>query len=99
MSTYSSDITPVNYVLMFFISAFLFLVIMAVQYVLEVLNSYFDSLNFQEFIDLCSVGNMSVLLMDQHYHGYYIHGKAPWGRSDLTMSELKELLDSEGKGE
>lgn len=49
---------------MFFISAFLFLVIMAVQYVLEILNSYFDSLKFQEFIDLCSVGNMSVLLMD-----------------------------------
>jgi hypothetical protein len=64
MSTNSSSITPLNYVLMFFISAFLFIAIMAVQYLLEMLNSYFNSLAFQEFIDLCSVSNLSVLLMD-----------------------------------
>ena len=99
MSTSSSSLTPINYVLKFFISAFIFLCIMAVQYILEIVNSYTNSLKFQEFIDLCSVSNISVLLMDQYFHGYYIHGKAPWGRSDLTMRELKELLDSESKGE
>ena len=68
---------------------------MAVQYILEGFNSYFNSLKFQEFMDLCSVSNVSLLIMDQNYHGYYLHGKAPWGRSDLTLSELKEKIDSE----
>ena len=49
-------------------------------------------------MDLCSVSNISILIMDQHYHGYYIHGKAPWGRSDLMLSELKKQLDMEGEG-
>jgi meckelin len=85
-------------VLKFFLSAFIFLCILAVQYFLEILNSYANSLKFQEFVDLCSVSNISVLIMDQHFHGFYIHGKAPWGRSDLTMSELKAELDAEGDG-
>ena len=37
--------------------------------------------------------------MDQYLHGYYIHGKAPWGRSDLMMTDLKMNLDSEALGE
>ena len=99
MITTASELAPTNYVLKFFLSAFLFLCIMAAQYLLEALNSYFNSLKFQEFMDLCSVSNISLLIMDQYYHGYYIHGKAPWGRSDLVMSELKEKLDSEALGE
>lgn len=65
----------------------------------EAVVSYLSSLKFQEFTDLCSVSNISVLIMDQYFHGYYIHGKAPWGKSDLVMGELKEQLDSEGMGE
>lgn len=99
MSTTPNNLAPINYVLKFFLSAFIFLCIMAVQYMLEALNSYVNSLKFQEFMDLCSVANISVLVMDQHYHGYYLHGKAPWGRSDLVMAELKEKLDSEALGE
>ncbi len=99
MSTIDNEMVPVNYVLKFFLSAFIFLCIMAVQYLVEGLNSYFNSLKFQDFMDLCSVANISILIMDQYYHGYYIHGEAPWGRSDLVMSELKEKLDNEGKGQ
>ena len=50
-------------------------------------------------MDLCSVSNVSMLIMDQFYHGYYIHGRTPWGRSDITMAELKEALDREQKGD
>lgn len=98
MVTKPSEFSPINYVLKFFVSAFLFLCIMAAQYLVELVNAYVNSLKFQEFIDLCSVSNISVLMMDQYYHGYYIHGKAPWGRSDLVMRELKEKLDSEAEG-
>ena len=33
--------------------------------------------------------------MTDKYHGYYIHGKAPWSKSDLPMSWLKMELDME----
>ena len=49
-------------------------------------------------MDLCSVANISVLIMDQAFHGFYIHGEAPSGRSDLVMSDLKAKLDAEGEG-
>lgn len=74
MSTTSSELAPTNYILKFFLSAFLFLCIMAVQCIVELLNGYFFSLKFQDFMDLCSVSNISLLVMDQHYHGYYLHG-------------------------
>lgn len=64
MSTIANNVAPINYVLKFFLSAFIFLCIMAVQYILEALNSYANDLKFQEFMDLCSVANISVLVMD-----------------------------------
>jgi len=53
-----------------------------------------SSLNFA---DLCTLANCSVLIMTDKYHGYYIHGKAPWLKSDLPMSWLKMELDMEGE--
>jgi len=35
--------------------------------------------------------------MDQHYHGYYIHGQSPWNKSDLPMGWLKYELDNNTK--
>jgi len=52
---------------------------------------------------MCSVSNISVLILDEEYHGYYIHGKAPWansgqGGSDVPLPELKKRLDEEIEG-
>ena len=33
--------------------------------------------------------------MTDKYHGYYIHGQAPWTKSDLPMAWLKLELDAE----
>ena len=49
-------------------------------------------------MDLCSVSNISLLIMDENFHGYYIHGQAPGLRADLTLSDLKKLLDKEKEG-
>lgn len=86
MTREASTLIPLNLILTFFLSAFIFLCIGAVQYLLELLNSFFFTLKITEFMDLCSVSNISILIMDQHYHGFYVHGQAPWGKSDLVMS-------------
>jgi hypothetical protein len=44
------------------------------------------------------VANISLLFLEYHNYGYYIHGKAPWGESDLPLSWLKKELDSEQSG-
>ena len=36
--------------------------------------------------------------MTQHFHGFYVHGKAPWEQSDIPAAWLKRELDREVKG-
>lgn len=67
--------TPQNYILLFFLVATLFLVIGAAQYTIKGIKKMaaFPA-DYQNFVDLCAVSNISCLIMDQEFHGYYIHG-------------------------
>lgn len=40
------------------------------------------------FIDLCSVSNISVFILDENQRGYYIHGRSPHGITDVNMKEI-----------
>jgi len=51
-----------------------------------------------DFVDVCSVANVSVLFMDEPFHGYYIHGKAPSGKGDWCHTELAKVLRDEDMG-
>lgn len=53
-------------------------------------------LNQQDFIDLCCVSNISVFILDDSMHGYYIHGISPGGKADLNLDELLMALEEEG---
>ncbi|XP_054164949.1 meckelin-like, partial [Oppia nitens] len=48
-----------------------------------------------QFVDLCSVCNISVFVMLYKRFGYYIHGLAANGKSDVNMVEMYELLERE----
>lgn len=50
---------------------------------------------FHNFIDLCSIANISVLALTHPLHGYYIHGRSPHGRADAGMAEMNEFLQKE----
>lgn len=52
-----------------------------------------DKLN--EFVDLCSVSNVSVFCMAHQRFGYYVHGRSANGRADVNMKEMHELLKRE----
>jgi len=87
---------PQNEFLRFFLVSWLILCIVCVQRLINWMGTQCkepDSLNFSL---LCTLANCSVLMMTEKYHGYYIHGKAPWEKSDLPMSWLKMELDLEG---
>lgn len=82
----------------YFLCAFIILCIAAVQYMLYLLSNVFNDSLISKFTDLCTVSNVSVLMMTEQVHGYYIHGQAPWMRSDLPISWLKAELDKERRG-
>ncbi len=97
-SVTNNELQPINMFLNYFLCAFIILCISAVQYVLYLLSNVFNDSLLSKFTDLCTVSNVSVLMMTEHVHGYYIHGQAPWMRSDLPISWLKAELDKERRG-
>ena len=48
---------------------------------------------YVEFQDLCSVANISVMMFDEYLNGYYIHGKSPTGKADLSSENLCLALE------
>lgn len=50
------------------------------------------------FTNFCTLANVSMLFLEYNNYGFYIHGQAPWGISDLPLSWLKKELDGESQG-
>lgn len=49
------------------------------------------------FVDLCSVSNISVLALTDELYGYYIHGLSPHGTTDVNMRDMLMNLEREGQ--
>lgn len=78
--------------------AFVLLCTAAAEYLFRIMFNIWVPLPAHNFVDLCSVSNLSVILFDQILHGYYIHGQSPGGMADTDSAELKSILENEGKG-
>jgi hypothetical protein len=93
------DLSPgdINPVLQFANNIFWWLVVAGVQLVYTVVigERYVTENPTTRFIDVCTVSKVSVLLMDQRYHGYYLHANAPHEHADGSMQELAEHLHEE----
>ena len=50
------------------------------------------------FIDLCSVANISVIMFNEDLNGYYIHGRSPSGSADVSFEKLRLNLQAECQG-
>lgn len=48
-----------------------------------------------DFVDLCSMGNVSIFIMENTLFGYYIHGRSVHGRADTNMREINEQIKRE----
>ena len=92
------DNAPINFVLRNFIAGIIVLSSAAVQLILVRLFQIWIPLKKQEFMDLCSVSNISVFILDGLLHGYYIHGHSPIGKADVNYDDLFTFLNEEGRG-
>ncbi|RNF01570.1 transmembrane protein 67 [Trypanosoma rangeli] len=50
------------------------------------------------FVDLCSVSNISILILPETQWGYYIHGESIHAHSDVSMEEFQRNLYLESQG-
>ncbi|CAM9517700.1 unnamed protein product, partial [Laminaria digitata] len=50
------------------------------------------------FVDLATMAKVSVLILDEKYHGWYLHCRSPYPRADVAMETISEQLDNEEAG-
>uniref|UniRef100_A0A915L2R5 Odorant receptor n=1 Tax=Romanomermis culicivorax TaxID=13658 RepID=A0A915L2R5_ROMCU len=80
----------------FAVTTFLYFLVAFSQWFLNVLiveSALVD--HFRNFVDLCSVSNISVLILQQQQFGFYIHGRSVHGYADTNMQEMNDMLKNE----
>mmetsp|Transcript_23061 Transcript_23061/g.30118 ORF Transcript_23061/g.30118 Transcript_23061/m.30118 type:complete len:278 (+) Transcript_23061:257-1090(+) len=50
------------------------------------------------YIDMSTMAKVSCLVMDEKYHGYYIHCRSPHPNADVTLKEMADCLSNEAMG-
>lgn len=92
--------SPVSYTLFFFVTTAIIYAIGVAQYAIRFIPPFYSKLPMKHisFTDLCSIANCSVLLFDESFHGYYIHGRSPYGQAEISAEKLKLALEFEGSG-
>uniref|UniRef100_A0A0K0ESR4 Meckelin n=1 Tax=Strongyloides stercoralis TaxID=6248 RepID=A0A0K0ESR4_STRER len=95
---FSNELFKVNYFSSFFrfgIISVIYFGMLLIQWTIRVfiLEPIIDP--FHNFIDLCSIANISVLSLTHSLHGYYIHGQSPHGYADTNMQEINKFLQLE----
>ena len=92
------DEAPRNFILRNFIASIIVLASVSIELVIVKILQIWIPLKKQEFMDLCSVSNISVFILDEYLHGYYIHGLSPFLKADVNYDELFGYLNQEGTG-
>ncbi len=96
----SLDLSPgsFNYALRFFTIAMWYFAIVLTQLAYKGLTYRFMKDPLDLFVDLCQLANISTFLLDEMYHGYYIHGRAVHPFTDVNMLTMQLNLQAESDG-
>ncbi|KAJ3177953.1 Meckelin [Gaertneriomyces sp. JEL0708] len=87
---------PTNPLLLFCIDSLLLLALALTQYVFHRLAyERFYKNPLMDLFDMCSLANISILMLDEWGHGYYVHGRSVHGIADTNLAELNEYLKRE----
>ncbi|XP_042225116.1 meckelin-like [Homarus americanus] len=88
--------SPQSYVCRFALSISVYGVIAAVQWIFKIAfyERYVEN-KLQQFIDLCSIANISIFILEHKMYGYYIHGRSAHGYADVDMQSIYEQMKQE----
>ncbi|XP_030248450.1 meckelin isoform X3 [Sparus aurata] len=62
-----------------------------------VFHEHFVEDKIRQFVDLCSISNISMLLLSHRCFGYYIHGRSVHGHADTNMEEMNNNMKRESE--
>ena len=97
-----ADLTPgkTNMVLRFAVTTWWWLCLSACQWAWKFLiwERFFSETAEARFVDFCTIAKVSILVLDEPYHGYYLHCRSPHQHADGTMTELIDMLHKEEAG-
>ncbi|KAK6490793.1 meckelin [Huso huso] len=89
---------PWNLILRYGVATSMWLVIGFLQIIFfTVFYERFVEDKIRQFVDLCSMSNISVLLFSNRCFGYYIHGRSVHGHADTNMEEMNLNLKREAE--
>lgn len=97
LTTLASE-SPESHPLNFFVITCIVFGIGGIQYVLTMLIALKYPPPYVEFVDLCAVANISVIMFNEDLNGWYIHGKSPSGAADVSSERLRLNLEAESQG-
>ncbi|XP_068613254.1 meckelin [Brachionichthys hirsutus] len=89
---------PYSLILRYGLAATLWLCIGFLQVIyFTVFHERFVEDKIRQFVDLCSVSNISIMLLTHRCFGYYIHGRSVHGFADTNMEEMNDNLKREAE--
>ena len=94
----SRDDYPASFsrILRFAMAVIIYIIVAIIQWVFFVfIYERFVEDKIRQFVDVCSMANVSVFVLQESAYGYYIHGRSVHGRSDTDMWEMHQQLKRE----
>ncbi|XP_068117689.1 meckelin-like [Hyperolius riggenbachi] len=89
-------LSPWSIILRFGIAASMWLAVGLVQVLFFIfIYERFVEDKIKQFTDLCSLSNVSVLVLTHKCYGYYIHGRSVHGQADVSMEVMMDNLRKE----
>lgn len=61
-----------------------------IAYIFIYIRCFQDKIS--QFVDFCSVSNISMFIMTHTQFGHYIHGRSPHGYADISMQQMTQAL-------
>lgn len=100
MGNNTSSITTKNTVMGFAENCLIWFLVASVQGVFRFVlyERYYTEPKGQRFIDLCTLAKISIFVMDERYHGYYLHCRSPYEFADCAMDKICCDMGKEASG-
>lgn len=87
---------PQNLMFRFTLASTIYLIVAFCQWLfMIVFYERFIEDKVQQYVDLCSISNISLFIMDHLLFGYYIHGKSVHRQADTDFKNLLEMMRRE----
>ncbi|KAL6094280.1 hypothetical protein STEG23_009414 [Scotinomys teguina] len=94
----SDYIAPYSRILRYAVVTAIWLVVGIIQvFFFAAFYERFIEDKIRQFVDLCSMSNVSVFLLSHRCFGYYIHGRSVHGHADTNMEEMNMNLKREAE--